>query len=154
MRGPSGDLADPLEPGDEAVVPELVFSGVGLNSDYLVPPVRHRLMLDESWTTHERIGRFANRAIGQLDKLLEEFKRLREQSKYDDLSDFGHESQVLASRFQAALGRLAIPNSSYWQEAESLRGSSPHVRVLGLNAIAEALRTDIDKPESPKFPKS
>jgi site-specific DNA recombinase len=32
------DLADPLEPGDEAVVPELVFSGVGLNSDYLVPP--------------------------------------------------------------------------------------------------------------------
>lgn len=85
----------------------------------------------------------ADKALEQLDLLIEEYDRLKARSRYEDLSDLKPEAPKLTTRLEAALDRLTSPDSAYAKSVESVRPRPWHIKLPEFRAIAEALRDDI-----------
>lgn len=83
----------------------------------------------------------AERAIAQLEQLLNEYVDLAPKSQHQDLSDLS-EGHVLANRLQAALERLAPPGSSYSKQVVRY-SANPVAFMKELLHVAAALRGDL-----------
>ncbi len=86
------------------------------------------------------------RAITQIDSVLEQIGAARASAKYDDLSDLGSSKLTeLATLATAALDRLTPPKSAYRPDSIDLGSNSKFVghRLQAYEGALRALRTDI-----------
>lgn len=81
------------------------------------------------------------KAIVQLEQLLQEYGELAPKSRHDDLSDLS-EGRVLANRLLATIRRLTLPGSSYVKQVERYE-RSPVAYTKDLVGVATALRDDL-----------
>jgi len=81
--------------------------------------------------------------ITQIDAIIDQYKLLRNHSKYDDLSDLPpHESSEIVTLFLAAIERFAPPGSIYVKTSKGYEQNS-HVSPVLLGVI-KALRADYE----------
>lgn len=85
--------------------------------------------------------------INQLDEVIITYKKLRNQSKYDDFSDLkGPETNKLITRARAAVERISGSKSVYTKQIEAAIdrfGSSNPYNIPILGGIVEALKEDL-----------
>jgi hypothetical protein len=84
----------------------------------------------------------------QIDKLLTEYKTLRERSKYNDISDLEDESNSLVVRLRSAIERLAPAWSTYIKEMNAAANDTKEStagRIRIYIGILEAFRADADE---------
>ena len=86
--------------------------------------------------------------IEQLDVLIEQYDRMREQSKRDDLSDIElQNAQTLITRATAAIERTCGSRSTYCEQAAEVLAHPthhPYDKMTIVVGIARALRLDLD----------
>lgn len=81
--------------------------------------------------------------IERIDKLLEDYSKMRSESKYDDLSDFkkGGALDKFITQSLATITAIAEPNSAYVKQSIDCKHITSIPRLVG---ILQALKSDIE----------
>jgi hypothetical protein len=84
---------------------------------------------------------------GELDAILDEYKKASPSSDYDDLSDLGYQfAHRMTTRAKAAIHRIAGPSSAYAIQMDTVlarKDEHDYSKLMMAMGVAEALRDDI-----------